>query len=485
MFSASTTRNTDRTRCLVEQAFEIHKIADNVERELNFMSRLCLASTSTVFRRFALRSHISYLRVMLCHLGICDPQGFLEMLNLCNGVVTGSTALSLVLRPCEWSPNDRNLVAPRERGAEVEAFLLHDGFITHGVDNSQTIRSHLIQFVARHRTYTRSDQPRTSVTITESFEDSVFPVILASSSTADMLCVSIAGVFSVLPDLLVAQINMRGFPTSPIEEDLGRRFHGKQFIVLNDTSDLPGECGIHCPLLWRSAADGTSTMMINWSLSQLHGHDGMLSQLLAHRYWWQLSRQCHNQRCMIRRHNLGLTKTATTSEDQIMTVRQDIANHPLNKDVEWWMLSGFVPLHVGIDVLRSSDDLFMSLWINEFGLDAPMIDPTSQQTCIHAHPLSGEELPFTLVVCIQYWLHHQTNYLLMSLADRLGGSEHEWDYQGNIVVIKESCTEHGGVLDVNASDLDLISEVLIRAAQCHIIPCAMIKQNGSTHDLRK
>ncbi|KAG1856865.1 hypothetical protein C8R48DRAFT_674829 [Suillus tomentosus] len=421
MFSASTTRNTDRTRCLVEQG--------NVVSFGNWRSTRVIGNT--------------------------------ESLQWCCDGFHSAIARTVTL---------------------------------HGVDNSQTINSHLIQFVTRHRTYTRTDQPRASVTITESFEDSVFPVILAGSSTADMLCVSLAGVFAVLPDLLVAQINMRGFPTSPIEEDLGKRFHGKQFIVLNDTSDLPGECGVYCPLLWRSTAHGTSTMMINWSLSQPHGHEGMVSQRLAHRYWWRLSRQCHNQRCMIRQHNLGLTKTATTSEDQIMTVRQDIANHPMLSGGRRAALYGTfcnspkliqVPLHVGIDVLRSSDDLFMSLWINEFGLDAPMIDPTSQRTFIHAHPLSGEELPFTLVVCVQYWLHRQTNYLLTSLADRLGGSEHEWDYQGNIVVIKESRTEHGGVLDVNASDLDLISEVLICAAQCHIIPCAMIKQNGSTYDLRK
>lgn len=121
-----------------------------------------------------------------------------------------------------------------------------------------------------------------------------------------------------------------------------------------------------------------------------------------------------------------------------------------------------LPLHVGVNELWSSDDLFASLWLNEFGLDTPVINPKLERTCIHVHPVSGERLPFKLVFCVQYWLHREINYLLTSLADRLDCCEPETEYQGTIIVLKESPDTQGEVLDVNPSDIDLISDVLIR-----------------------
>lgn len=121
-----------------------------------------------------------------------------------------------------------------------------------------------------------------------------------------------------------------------------------------------------------------------------------------------------------------------------------------------------VPLHLGVDELQTADDLFVSLWLNESGLDTPVISPRVEQTCIHTHPMSEDQLPFKLIFCVQYWLHWEINYLLTLLADGLGTSQPEMEYQGNIVILKESLEKEGEVLDVNPSDIDLISEVLIR-----------------------
>lgn len=303
-----------------------------MEDALDFTARLRLASTSTIFRGFALRSHVSYLRTVIYRLGVNNPQGLLKMLSQCNGVVTGSTALSVILKPYDWSPNDLNLVVPRDGGTELETFLLRDGFIRLPTDGPCATKSQLIDFVTRHCTYARWNQSRACVTITESVDESVLPVILAGSSTADMVCANVGGVFAAHPLLLTAQISIRGYPSSPISDDVAERFHARQFIVLDDTADLPGECHALCPLLWRSVERGHATMSINWSLPGRRQNDNEFPHITPHRYWWRLHNQCRNEKCTFRRHDIAVTKTAPMSADQILTVRQDIANHPVSHE---------------------------------------------------------------------------------------------------------------------------------------------------------
>lgn len=179
-------------------------------------------------------------------------------------------------------------------------------------------KARLIDFVAHHRTYVAPGHHQTCVTITESLDNTVFPVVLAGSCTADMIFITMGGIFCTHPRLLLAQISMRGYPCSVVSDDFTSRFYAKQFMVLDDTADLQGKCGNLCPLLWQSVEHGNLMMRVNWSLSRDGSEDtNGSSHIGRHTYWWRLNDQCYTQRCRFRHHNFSVTRRAVVSEEQI------------------------------------------------------------------------------------------------------------------------------------------------------------------------
>lgn len=249
----------------------------------------------------------------------------------CEGVVSGSMALSLILRPCAWEPNNLNLVVPRNRWRDLHGYFRDNGYTSSLDMDACAIKAQLIDFVVKHRTYITPGQCQTHVTVTESADDSVLPVILADSCTADMIFVTIGGIVCTHPCLLLTQISLRGYRCSPVSDNFAGRFYTKQFIVLDDTAEFPGECGESCPLVWRSIESGASTMIINWSLLRHNNEsDSLCPRIVRHPYWWRLSDQCFNRHCSIRQHNISVTRKAVISEEQIVLVCQQIANHPIS-----------------------------------------------------------------------------------------------------------------------------------------------------------
>jgi hypothetical protein len=117
---------------------------------------------------------------------------------------------------------------------------------------------------------------------------------------------------------------------------------------------------------------------------------------------------------------------------------------------------------IGIDEMKSTDDLYTSQWVNEYGREIPgIIQPMRNRRTIHNHPKNRLELPWTLVICIESEHISVHNNLLPLLKDRTGPRYLPNAPKGNILVLKQSKTLPINVLDVNPTDVALITEVIL------------------------
>ncbi|KAG2090588.1 uncharacterized protein F5147DRAFT_658108 [Suillus discolor] len=122
-----------------------------------------------------------------------------------------------------------------------------------------------------------------------------------------------------------------------------------------------------------------------------------------------------------------------------------------------------VPLMIGIEEMKSTDDLYTCQWVNEYGRDLPaIIQPRRNRLTIQNHPHSKCALPWTLEICTESKTTSLHNNLLALLAQN--GQIHpllEKAPIGNILVLKQGKTDANEVQDVNRADIAQITDVIV------------------------
>ncbi|KAG1795862.1 hypothetical protein EV424DRAFT_1353359 [Suillus variegatus] len=120
-----------------------------------------------------------------------------------------------------------------------------------------------------------------------------------------------------------------------------------------------------------------------------------------------------------------------------------------------------IPLMIDTHELTTTDHLFTEPWVNEFGRDAIMMQPAVYRNTFTTHPKNQTPLPFRLVVCHENHDRSRKNYLLSALGSDIAGFGNIFVPYGNILVLKTKTDDPTNIIDVNSSDIDLITDVVL------------------------
>ncbi|KAG1898538.1 uncharacterized protein F5891DRAFT_981698 [Suillus fuscotomentosus] len=172
--------------------------------------------------------------------------------------------------------------------------------------------------------------------------------------------------------------------------------------------------------------------------------------------------------------------------DDVLKTKKTLAHHPMIsggrrailylRECDRALLVP-APLTIGVDELESTSDLHTFQWLNEFGEQAAIIRPDVTRTAISRHPKSRAKLPWTLIVCVEDHHDSRPNYLLHTLGVPFAGFENVYMPNGNVLVLKRSEINCKDILDVNPSDLGLITDVIVNAYIKDELPGAGLIQN--------
>lgn len=121
-----------------------------------------------------------------------------------------------------------------------------------------------------------------------------------------------------------------------------------------------------------------------------------------------------------------------------------------------------VMLMIEMHELTTTDHLFTEPWVNEFGRDAVMMQPAMCRNVFTTHPQNQTPLPFRLVVCHENHTQSRKNYLLSALGNNIAGFGKIFMPYGNILVLKTRIDNPEEVMDVNPSDMELITNIVLR-----------------------
>ncbi|KAJ3824620.1 hypothetical protein F5880DRAFT_1558463 [Lentinula raphanica] len=218
-------------------------------------------------------------------------EDFFELLNLNEARIGGSFAYAIVDPTSIFTPRDLNILSPTAKGDSLRDMLVAEWKCTREPDepNRPTPNN---DDDPEWTMYLRSASGYT-ITITESDDRSLLPLMLTGYSTAE--CVLVGGhTFTLLYPSLVENGEVLRLPSlgRPIPDSVFDTISNR-FKLLDSTEYLGRRCGECCPNIWRRTMGMRGSATLYWGgLSE--GRD---SRLRPGSYEWKIAHACRNPLC--------------------------------------------------------------------------------------------------------------------------------------------------------------------------------------------
>jgi hypothetical protein len=119
-----------------------------------------------------------------------------EQMKIAGAVVCGSAALWMVSYPCEWFPQNIDIICPTNTVHLFHAFPRHECPQTESIPVDRSTSYAIIDITRYNKT----------VTIIHSTSESCFPVLLCSRMTSQMIAASPDGLIIFYPSLTLHQV---------------------------------------------------------------------------------------------------------------------------------------------------------------------------------------------------------------------------------------------------------------------------------------
>jgi hypothetical protein len=214
---------------------------------------------------------------------------FWVALDNCRGVIHGSVALANLMTATDcrhWKPKNLNIALPRSGEGALEDFLRNVGYVRH----HQHVPRHWRQSAKKIAVWC-SPFCTCEIWVTRSVDDSVFPLVFGSTSTATMTFITRCQVFNFYPRLIDEKRAVYGMFSPDASAKHNHRLWG---INLKPTaSRWPAACPEACGQLRRRVRGRRGIMAIIWNA----GQDSVAAEETP--YVWWLGNNCTNPTCPI------------------------------------------------------------------------------------------------------------------------------------------------------------------------------------------
>jgi hypothetical protein len=320
-----------RIQFYLPTVFETGELGNEIVDYLDFESLHNLSKICIFFCTFIAGVHRrAYIKML-------RPYAIARVLELCdiigevNGVLTGSSALSLFMRLDAWKPNDLNIVTPQGNSPRLRQFLLDIGYTIPKTSRSNAISPEMSSVVSSHETF----HHRSSIiSVTESIDNSVLTVVLSSIATQEMIFATPDGLFCAHPRLTLQLIALHGFPR-PLGTKYkwkAKRYNQMNFKANRNTANWEKECGRDCPVNWHNISNPKDALILDWNrispLTTVSMHSPY-KHIQNHRLYWRLGHRCQNMRCLSKQYEIPSVIGCASHWEEINHIRKVIGRHPV------------------------------------------------------------------------------------------------------------------------------------------------------------
>ncbi|KAG1846000.1 hypothetical protein C8R48DRAFT_678013 [Suillus tomentosus] len=400
-------------------------------KNLHNLSKMCMSS-----RAFVAGVHRrQYLKILRRY----SPEQVLELCDCIhegNGVMTGSSALSLFLRLDSWTPHDLNIVTPRGNTSRLQKFLLQNGYINTSTNAKQSnmISPAMASVVLSHQVFVHHLDSSLEISVTESIDDSILTVILTNISTTEMVFATPHGLFCAHPRLTFRHIALHAFPRKLGTKYVwkAKRYKKMDLVPHRNTKQWQEECGRDCPVNWHNIDNPKDLLVIDWNRTS---PDIAMTDESPHRHiigqhlYWRLGHRCQNNYCLSKKYEIPPVTICASHWEEIVHTKEILAGHP--------ELPG-TAFGTG-----TSDDRSRRNDISGRSVYMPMGQRTWQRpSCYNTSKTQSDDDSESST---------QQSHLLLEKAP-----------SGNILVLKRGKTDANEVQDVNRADIAQITDVI-----CH------------------
>lgn len=293
-----------------------------------------LSMTCKTMRKMVARVHYDRYLDLLRPYSVHSLHEFQHVLEDSSAVIIGSAALSLILRPTNWHPNDLNIAVPRASTFQLHSWLLNNGYQVTRQSQHMFISLSMQHSVNSHRTFINRLKPNLKITLTESIDDTILSIVLANRYSSDMLYVTAQGIFCAHPRLTLDSIILDRNTSDLAAFDVAKRnrYMSMGLLCVQTTGGWDAECGRDCPTLWRSIDNTKDRMLIDWNQAgdrQTINEQSASWHTQGQHYLWRLNITCHNARCTFRLHDIELPKRSPADYEDIIRMKIRLAYNPV------------------------------------------------------------------------------------------------------------------------------------------------------------
>ncbi|KAH7905488.1 hypothetical protein BJ138DRAFT_1118426 [Hygrophoropsis aurantiaca] len=207
-----------------------------------------------------------------------------DLLRENRSLIVGSCALKMLLSDEGWEPRNLNILVPRNN---VNIFLTFFNS-KHYSPTQIPVAPHLVHYASRAFFCEHSSQK--PIIITESIDDSVLTPLLASTCTAEFICMTGGGLADIYPHLSSRRIALRSSRTIKEPTSFSKSLMERGFDVKSSSEYMPHDV---CPIVWRRINGLRGIWIKDWDAS-----NSVKDIFLGEHHRWCLDTQCLNPECL-------------------------------------------------------------------------------------------------------------------------------------------------------------------------------------------
>jgi hypothetical protein len=205
---------------------------------------------------------------------------FLDALRTSNGVITGSSAHTMLTGGDTVQGHDLNIIVPHRHFQDMHAFIVH----TLGYENISSIPHPAMRAVVAH--FGKYKSNHNIITITSGQR---------GATSADMLFMTTGGLTYFYPQWMQQHVTIQTHTGDRVLPNHKLGSIGKLLddILVADGTDFINEpCGNHCPVLWHRIEDKSLRLSVNWDIN-----DSVTNIFYNVNIEWRLNTHCTNRAC--------------------------------------------------------------------------------------------------------------------------------------------------------------------------------------------
>ncbi|KIK38222.1 hypothetical protein CY34DRAFT_15193 [Suillus luteus UH-Slu-Lm8-n1] len=299
----------------------------------------------------------------------------MDALHVSNGVITGSSAHTMLMGGDTVQGSDLNIIVPHHHFQDMHAFIVH----TLGYKNVSSIPHPAMRAVVAH--FGKYKSNHNIITISSGQRGaSILHIILNAPTSADMLFMTTGGLTCFYPQWMQQHVAIQTHTGDRVlpNHKLGSVGELLDDILVADGTDFIGEpCGNRCPALWHRIEDKSLRLSVDWDMD-----DSVTNIFHNVDIEWRLNTHCTNRACP---YNVVAMSTNCESDGAINRAdvkympREIQCRKPHFKQTFTALFYGVachrpflvpVPVWDGVDQEPTLDDLYVTYWVSQHDIGA-------------------------------------------------------------------------------------------------------------------